>query len=159
MRIFVAVDLNEEIRRKIARFLEGVSGFSPEARWAPAESLDVTLKFIGEQKEEQVSVITQRLREIASPHMEIGFRTYGFFPTAKAPRVFWIGIQSGPELAELAARIDSALSELHIPREDRPYSPHLTLARAGGGSGSPKWRKSDGPNSTLAVLQNRLPPL
>jgi 2'-5' RNA ligase len=156
MRVFVAIDLEEEIREKILRFLEGVRGFSPDARWVRPESLHVTLKFIGEQKEEQVAAIAQRLRDVASNSMELRFHGYGFFPTAKAPRVFWIGIQSGPELAELAAGVDSALAELEIPREDRPYSPHLTLARAGGGSGSPKWRKGDGPNATFAVLQKRL---
>ena len=79
-------------------------------------------------------------------------------PTAKAARVFWIGIHAGPQLAELAASIDVATAELGIPREDRPYSPHLTLARAGAGrsSGSPKRRKGDGPNSTFAALEKRL---
>ena len=51
-----------------------------------------------------------------------------------------------------------ATAELGIPREDRPFSPHLTLARAGAGrsSGSPKRRKGDGPNATFAVLEKRL---
>ena len=78
------------------------------------------------------------------------------FPTAKAPRVFWIGIQAGPQLAELADSVDVAVAELGIPREERPFSPHLTLARAGGRSGSPKWRKGDGPNATFAALEKRL---
>ncbi len=87
---------------------------------------------------------------------EIRVSGYGFFPTAKAPRVFWIGIQAGPALAELAAQIDAAVAELGIPREERAFSPHLTLARGGGRSGDPKWRKSDGPNSVFVVLQKRL---
>ena len=61
MRIFIGIDLNDEIRGRIARFLEGVSGFAPEARWVRPESLHVTLKFIGEQKMEQVAAITERL--------------------------------------------------------------------------------------------------
>lgn len=156
MRVFVAIDLEEKIREKIARFLDGVRGFSPEARWARPESLHVTLKFIGEQTEEQVAAVTERLRGIAAKGMEIRFQGYGFFPTAKAPRVFWIGIEAAPELLELASTIDSALGELRIPPEDRAFSPHLTLARTGGGSGSPKWRTGDGPNSSFAVLQKRL---
>src|SRR5260370_1192888 len=65
---------------------------------------------------------------------------------------------AGPQLAELAESIDIAAAELGVPREDRPYSPHLTLARARAGrtSGSPKWRKGDGPNTTFAVLEKRL---
>ncbi len=156
MRIFVGIDLDEEIRGKIGRFLEGVSGFAPEARWVRPESLHITLKFIGEQKQEQVEAITHRLRQVHGRPVEIQVSGYGFFPTAKAPRVFWIGIQAGPALTELAAQIDAAVAELGIPREERPFSPHLTLARAGGRSGDPKWRKGDGPNSVFAVLQKRL---
>ena len=156
MRVFVGIDLDDEIRTKIARLLAGVCGFAPDARWVSPESLHVTLKFIGEQKPEQVAAITERLQLVKGKSAEIRFARHGFFPTAKAPRVFWIGIQAGPELAELASSVDSALAELQIPREDRPFSPHLTLARGSGGSGSQKWRKGDGPNSAFAELQKRL---
>jgi len=157
MRIFIGIDLDDAIRLKIARFLEGVSGFAPEARWVRPESLHITLKFIGEQKPEQVAAIGQRLRKIQSEPIEIGLSGHGFFPTAKAPRVFWIGIQAGPALANLAWQIDTAVNELGVPREERAFSPHLTLARAGGRSGDPKWRKGDKPNSVFATLQKRLP--
>jgi RNA 2',3'-cyclic 3'-phosphodiesterase len=156
MRIFIGIDLSEEIRTIISRFLDGVRGFAPDVRWVQPESLHITLKFIGEQKPEQVDAIRERLRRIEGPALEIRFAGHGFFPTAKAPRVFWIGIQAGSELATLAAHIDGAVAELGIPREERPFSPHLTLARTGGGSGAPKWRKGDGPNSAFAVLSTRL---
>lgn len=156
MRIFIGIDLDDEVRTKIARFLDGVQGFAPDARWVHAESLHITLKFIGEQKSEQVQAISDRLRQVEGRAIHIRLGGHGFFPTAKAPRVFWIGIQAGPEVAALAASIDAGVAELGIPREDRPFSPHLTLARRCGGSGSPKWRKGDGPNSTFAVLEKRL---
>ncbi len=156
MRIFIGIDLDEGIRGRIARFIEGVSGFAPEARWVRPESLHITLKFIGEQKEEQVEAITQRLRRVEFPPFEIQVSGYGFFPTAKSPRVFWIGIRTDKQLAHLACDIDSAVAEFGIAREDRPYSPHLTLARAGGRSGDPKWRRGDGLNSIYGVLQKRL---
>jgi len=160
MRIFIGIDLDDAIRKKIARFLEGVSGFAPDARWVSPESLHITLKFIGERKPEQVASIGLRLREIPSEPIEIALLGYGFFPTAKAPRVFWIGIQAGPPLADLASQIDKAASELGVPREGRAFSPHLTLARAGAHgrirSGDPKWRKGDKPNSVFATLQKRL---
>jgi len=158
MRIFIGIDLDPEVRARIERFLEGVEGFAPDARWVRPESLHVTLKFIGEQPPDRVEAITERLRRIESGAFEIRAARYGFFPTAKAPRVFWIGIHAGPQLAELAGSIDMATAELGIPREDRPFSPHLTLARASAGrsSGSPKRRKGDGPNATFAVLEKRL---
>ena len=158
MRIFIGIGLDEGIRGKIARFLEGVSDFAPEARWVRPESLHITLKFIGEQKAEQVEAIIQLLRRVESSPFEIQVSGCGFFPSAKSPRVFWIGIHSGPQLAELAGSIDMATAELGVPREDRPYSPHLTLARGGTGksSGSPKRLKSDRPNTTFAVLGKRV---
>jgi 2'-5' RNA ligase len=156
MRIFIGIDLDPEIRTRIARFVEGVSAFAPEARWVHSESLHLTLKFIGERKPEQVEAITERLERVERGAFEIRCTGYGFFPTAKAPRVFWIGIQTGPQLGELAQSIDMSTAELGIPREERPYSPHLTLARAGGRSGSPKWSSDDGPNSKFAVLEKRV---
>src|SRR5271154_2542268 len=133
MRIFVGIDLTSEMRARIEHFLEGVQGFAPKARWARPESLHITLKFIGEQPQSQVQAIVERLQRVESWAFEIRFRGHGFFPTAKAPRVFWIGIQGGPRLAELAETIDAATAELGIHGEGRPYSPHLTLARARGG--------------------------
>jgi 2'-5' RNA ligase len=156
MRIFVGIDLDPEVRARISRFLEGVQGFAPDARWVRPESLHITLKFIGEQPSERVEAVAERLRRVDGGECEIRAGGYGFFPTAKAPRVFWIGIHSGPQLAELAESIDMATAELGILREDRPYSPHLTLARAGGRSGSPKWRKGDAPNAKFVVLEKRL---
>lgn len=160
MRIFIGIDLDQEIRSKIVRFLEGVSGFAPEARWVHPESLHITLKFIGEQKPEQVAAIGQRLRQIESFACEIHVAGTGFFPTAKAPRVFWIGIHAGPALAELAKKIDTTVGELGIPCEERAFSPHLTLARAGAhgqrSSGDPRWRRGDKPNSVFAILQKRI---
>ncbi len=156
MRIFVGIDLDGEIRTKIARFLDGVRGFAPDARWVRPESLHITLKFIGEQKPESVATIREQLKKVDARAIQIQCTGYGFFPTAKAPRVFWIGIQAGPELAELAGKVDLATAELGVPREDRPFSPHLTLARGGAGSGAPKWRKGDGPNSTFTNLEKRL---
>jgi RNA 2',3'-cyclic 3'-phosphodiesterase len=156
MRIFVGIDLDPAVRSRISRFVEDVVGFAPDARWTHPESLHLTLKFIGEQKPERVEAIAERLRQITSSAFEICCSGYGFFPSAKAPRVFWTGIQGGLQLPALAESIDAGMAGLGIPREERPYSPHLTLARAGGGSGSPKWKGGDGPHAKFAELEKRL---
>jgi len=156
MRLFIALDIDDAIRGRIARFAEGVCNFAPDARWVHPESLHITLKFIGEQPEEAVDKIKQALTEVAGNPVDIQFRGYGFFPTAKSARVFWIGMEAGPKLAELAAVIDSKMATLGIPKEERAFSPHLTLARAGGGSGSPRRRKEDRPNRVFHLLQERL---
>jgi RNA 2',3'-cyclic 3'-phosphodiesterase len=155
MRIFVALDIDEAIRERIQRFLEGVRGFAPDARWVRPESLHVTLKFIGEKPAEAVEEIKHALSAIEARGMEITFRGYGFFPTPKAPRVFWVGIESGTRLAALAAAVDTATAALGVSKEEHPFSPHLTLAR-GGGSGAPRGRKGDGPNKSFQPLQEKL---
>jgi 2'-5' RNA ligase len=158
MRIFIGIDLDPDVRVRISRFLEGVESFAPDARWVRPESLHITLKFIGEQTPEQVAGITERLQKVECGAFEIRVGGYGFFPTAKAPRVFWIGIQGGTQLLELAERIDTATAELGIPREERVFSPHLTLARAGAGRrpGSLKRQKGDPATAIFAVLEKQL---
>jgi len=156
MRIFIALDIDEAIRQRIQRFMEGVSGFAPDARWVRPESMHVTLKFIGEKPIEVVEEIKRALSSIRSESVELTFRGYGFFPTAKAARVFWVGIESGSQLASLASAVDDATCALGIPKEDHPFAPHLTLARGGGRSGAPGRHKDDAPNKNFHRLQNKL---
>ncbi len=156
MRIFIALDIDDAIRGRIVRYLEGLQGFAPDARWVRPESMHVTLKFIGEKSEQSVGEIKQALMAIEASTVEIQFRGYGFFPTAKAPRVFWIGIEAGPQLASLAAKINEKVASLGIPKEEHAFSPHLTLARGGGGSASPRLPKKVGPNRSFQRLQEKL---
>jgi RNA 2',3'-cyclic 3'-phosphodiesterase len=134
MRIFIALDIDDAIRDRITRFMEGLHGFAPDARWVRPESLHVTLKFVGEKPPEFVEKIKQALSTVHDEAMDISFRGYGFFPGPKAARVFWIAIEAGPQLARLAKAVDETLFSLGIAKEEHVFSPHLTLARAGGRS-------------------------
>ena len=147
--------LTTAIRARLELFLDGVRGFAPDARWVRPESMHVTLKFIGWKSPEAVEAIKQALSAIRAGAFEISFRGYGFFPTAKSPRVFWIGIAAGLELAALAKSMDETTAALGVPKEEHEFSPHLTLARRGG-SGAPGWRKGDGANPVFQGLQKRL---
>jgi len=156
MRLFVALDIDEAIRERIARFVEGVRGFAPEARWVRGESMHVTLKFIGEVAAEGIGATQGALAGVRSDAVALEFRGCGFFPSSKSARVFWVGIQGGEELAGLAGSVDRALEMVGIARDKHAYTPHLTLARGAGGSGSPRWRKGDTENSQFAKLQEKL---
>ena len=156
MRLFIALDIDDQIRQRIGRFLEGVSEFSPDARWVRLESLHITLKFIGEQSPEIIPSLKKALDHVSVPPVDLTFSGLGFFPTPKSPRVFWIGIQAPPDLQKLAAAIDDATAQFDIPKEDRAFSPHLTLARKSGGSGSPRKQKDDRPNQDFQRLQKKL---
>jgi 2'-5' RNA ligase len=155
MRIFVALDIDDAIRQRIQRFMDGVSGFAPDARWVRPESLHVTLKFIGEKPPETVEEIKHGLEGIQSHSIEIKFQGYGFFPTATAARVFWVGIESGQELSNLAQAIDETTFALGIKKEEHAFSPHLTLAR-GGRSAAPIRQKEDTSKHKFHRLQEKL---
>ena len=161
MRLFVALDIDPSIRERMMRFVEGLHNCAPDARWMKPESMHVTLKFIGEQPDAAVEPIKQAMSKITGAVTEISFRGYGFFPTAKSARVFWAGIDAGPELAALASAIDEKLLAHGIPKEDRAFSPHLTLARGASASGSHRRNRQDQHNPTFHLLQEKvaaLPP-
>jgi len=156
VRIFIALDIGDAIRARISSFLDGVRNFAPDTGWARPESLHVTLKFIGEKPPESVEEIKRALAKIRTAPFELAFRGYGFFPTPKAARVFWIGIEAGSQLTKLATTIEDATATLGIPKEGHAFSPHLTLARRRGGSGAPRPDKGDVPNQAFQRLQQKL---
>jgi 2'-5' RNA ligase len=156
MRLFVGLDIDDTLRKPIGEFIDRVHELAPDARWVKSESLHITLKFIGEKTEKDTEEIKIALEGMRSAAFEITIGGYGFFPTSRAPRVFWIGIQAGPGLRGLAKAIDTGLARLSIPREQHEYSPHLTLARGSGHSGSPRRQRADRSNLRFELLQTKL---
>ena len=156
MRLFVALDIDEAIRERIRGFVNDLRALAPNVRWISPESLHITLKFIGEQPESKLSAIEAALAKVAAPSMRTSFSGFGFFPNAKSSRVFWIGVEAEAQLMRLAKRVEEALVPLGIEQEKRGFSPHLTLARDGGGSGAPGRQKGDRPNLSFAAVQRRL---
>jgi len=130
MRLFVAMDIPEEVRSSLAALAAKLRAACQNARWVRIDGLHVTLKFIGETSAEKTEKIKTALAAIPSrAPISINFRGLGFFPNHRRPRVLWAGIEANSELAELAAAVETALHPLDIAREERAFSPHLTLAR------------------------------
>ena len=130
MRLFVALEVPAAVRENLASLLQMLRAVSPQTRWVRPENLHVTLKFIGEVPQTKLAGIRDALSGVRSKQLvTLDFRGLGFFPNEKHPRVFWAGIVASPNLKTLAADIDGATEKLGIPREQRPFSPHLTLAR------------------------------
>jgi len=130
MRLFVALEIPSAVRENIAALLGSLRAISPHTRWVRPENLHLTLKFIGEVPEAKLAGIRSALAGVRSDQsMTIEFRGLGFFPNEKHPRVFWAGIEGGPNLKSLAAEVERAAETAGIPLEQRPFSPHLTLAR------------------------------
>jgi RNA 2',3'-cyclic 3'-phosphodiesterase len=133
MRLFIALDIPQDVRERISAYVERLRSLCPDARWARVDGLHVTLKFIGEVPEAKLSEITKALAEVKAGPFEVKFEGLGFFPSPKSPRAFWIGVQAGDGLPKLAEAVSAAMGSVGIAREDKAYSPHLTLARAGSG--------------------------
>jgi 2'-5' RNA ligase len=153
MRLFVGIDITDDIREGISKYIAGLQREFPSitAKWVRPESLHVTLKFIGESKGPEK--IKSVLNSIQAPSFEISIRQVGFF-TPRSPRIFWAEVQASEYLPLLAKTIDSALATVPIPRETQDYSPHLTLARVG--SGKPYGDPRDRNKPTFVTLRARV---
>lgn len=129
MRLFIAIDIDDEVRIKLADLL---ARFRPLARlnWTTADRMHITTKFIGEWPDDRLEEIKRTLASVGSPGaFEIEIRHLGWFPNSRHPRVFWAGVHGGAPLQALAHATEEAVFELGVAREERAYSPHLTLAR------------------------------
>jgi RNA 2',3'-cyclic 3'-phosphodiesterase len=130
VRLFVALDLREDVRQAIRGLIARLRPASPNARWVRPEGMHVTLKFIGHVPPEQLEPIRSALELIRSPQpVEMRFRGLGFFPNERRPRVIWCGIETSKNHGPLALAIERALEPLGIAAESRDFVPHLTLAR------------------------------
>ncbi len=130
MRLFVAIDIPDDVRRSVSALAAKLRPACKKARWVRIEGAHVTLKFIGEVSPEQAERIKAALSDVhVPPPVEIRFRGVGFFPNERRPRVLWAGVEAGPDLSALAAAGDTAFEPLGIAREQREFSPHLTMAR------------------------------
>jgi RNA 2',3'-cyclic 3'-phosphodiesterase len=136
VRVFVALDIPEDVRAALGTLVTRLRAAGqnilarPSARWARIEGIHVTLKFIGEIPPEKIEPVKAALARMPfSNSIAIKFRGVGFFPNERRPGVFWAGVEAGPELSELATAVEKSLEPLGIAKEQRTFSPHLTLAR------------------------------
>ena len=141
MRLFVALDLPDDIRLAVAGLIENLKRSIRGPCWARPEGIHITLKFIGEVREERVGPMVRALQSIAPlPSFELSFGGLGYFPSERRPSVLWAGIAAPPVLANLASAIESALEPLGVARETRDFHPHLTLSRLKSPAGVPQVR-------------------
>ena len=129
MRLFTGISLSPNV---VDRLSAAVETLRPTAylNWSPVENLHITCRFIGEWPEDRLPDLTRALGTftLAGP-IPIHISRFGFFPNPHHPHSFFAGVQSGPELSNLATAINRALLPLGLAPENRPYFPHVTLAR------------------------------
>jgi 2'-5' RNA ligase len=130
MRLFVAVDLPEEVREVLRKGLGHLKKDQPPARWVRPEGMHITLKFLGEQPPELVAGLDKALAGVLAGHspVTVSLGGGGFFPHERRPRVAWVGGQAAG-LEVWARAVEDAAASLGVEREARAFSLHLTLAR------------------------------
>lgn len=125
MRLFVAIDPPPDVRAALARLQEGVPG----ARWLAPETLHLTLRFIGEVDGGAVRDVSAALARVDTESFDLAIAGVGHFETGRRPHTLWAGVAPSEPLARLRRKVESALGEAGLPRDDRKFTPHVTLAR------------------------------
>lgn len=125
MRLFIAIELPDAVKRALA----GLRLDIPGARWVPAEQVHLTLAFLGEVEEAVLGRLAGELVRIQVTEFQLGFSGSSCFPDRRRPRVLWVGLEPEPHLTHLAAGVRAAVLACGISQEERPFSPHITLAR------------------------------
>ena len=125
MRLFIAIDIPSELQQALCRLRSDIPG----ARWVPDNQIHLTLAFLGEVEANALEELQRNLAKISVPCFQLHFKGTGCFPDRRRPRVLWVGLDPQPLLDGLAARVRSAVLSSGISQEERPFSPHITLAR------------------------------
>ena len=128
MRLFTGISLPETILYNLESFLAPLRPLA-NIRWSPAANLHITTKFIGDWPSERMPELAAALASLNSPAFELSLGGLGWFPNPQSPHVFWMGVHGGDALHDLAARTETVLAKLGCAKEQRAFSPHLTLAR------------------------------
>lgn len=138
IRAFIAVPLPLEVIERLKPPVEELRDLCRaeglEASWSRPEGWHLTLKFLGPVAADRIDPLLERLPACAERHHPFAIQLTGFgvFPSARRPRVLWIGLEpdeGAASLAELARSVEEVTIPLGHPSEERPFSPHLTVAR------------------------------
>jgi len=124
MRIFIAIELPENIKdylKEIQKDLSGIKG-------SLVKDFHLTLKFLGELEENKIEKIKEKLSEIKFDKFLVNLGKIGFFPTESYIRVVWIGIEPEEKITEVQKKVDEAMKEFGF-KDDFKFKSHLTLAR------------------------------
>lgn len=132
LRLFVAVDVPPHLLTAVEEAIAPYRSELTQARWVPRQNQHVTLKFIGWVADHHEGAVRARVEETAAAHgrATLSLEGFGCFPSRRRARVLWVGLADPARLLEaLAGGLDRAFEPLGVPREERSFVPHLTLAR------------------------------
>lgn len=145
MRLFVAINLPEGERQRIYEAAAPLRDAGMPFRWIPESNFHLTLKFLGEVRQETIPAIKKVLDKVtgSTRAFELDLSGFGAFPTIRRPRVMWLGVDPSPALRCLKQDLEWALADLGFDRETRAFHPHITLGRAEAEEGAGSFRGLD----------------
>jgi 2'-5' RNA ligase len=133
IRAFIAIDLSLEIHQRLNEVLENYRNqlVTLPIRWVAVTNIHLTMKFLGDVSLSNLNILTDMIQTEASGHhqFEISVGGSGAFPNNRQPRIIWIGVEAPQELVAIQNGIESVTARLGYEREERAFSPHLTLGR------------------------------
>ncbi|MCX7882050.1 MAG: RNA 2',3'-cyclic phosphodiesterase [Brevinematales bacterium] len=129
MRIFLAIDVDEECKRILAESLRPVQKKLQTLSWTTPEQWHITLAFLGEVTKEKVFTLQDELETIAISRFSLEIGGGGVFPHWGMPRVFWAGVSESEEMRLLYTSLWKVLEHEGFSPENRDFHPHVTLAR------------------------------
>ncbi|MBN2121034.1 MAG: RNA 2',3'-cyclic phosphodiesterase [Candidatus Omnitrophica bacterium] len=131
MRCFVAIKLSKEVKDEIVRIQNKLQPLELHAKWTEYENLHITLKFLGQIPEENITEAKEIVSGVSSlvKPFTLNFSKAGAFPSLGRPRVLWVGVEPDAEPVKIIEYLEEQFQKLSIPRETRPPHPHITLAR------------------------------
>jgi len=133
MRLFVAIHLGNEVGARLARELPALQQLAPGARWVGADSVHLTIAFLGHLPEEKVPSIEAAIDATAAESAPLRLRATGLggFGSVKHPHVLWVGLRGDVKsLENIKKALEARLEPIGYQPEKRDFHPHLTLARA-----------------------------
>jgi 2'-5' RNA ligase len=131
MRIFIGIKLDDTVLKEIEKFLKPFKKIASPIKWTKPENIHVTLKFIGEVSPDKYSRIETQLdnADFKTGSIILNIAGCGKFGKGRDMSIFWIGLDKNEKLEDLYNRIETTLKKAGIPKEERIFKPHLTVAR------------------------------
>ena len=133
IRAFIAIELDERIKRELARVQDRLKTAEADIKWVDTSSIHLTLKFLGDIQPEVLDDVERAIARTAARfthfHMDIG--ALGAFPDADKPRVIWASVTKRANyLHDMASRLTEELGDLASDDTTRSFTPHITLGRS-----------------------------
>jgi RNA 2',3'-cyclic 3'-phosphodiesterase len=137
IRTFLAIRPADHVIDEVAAMQAKLGDAGADVRWIARDSMHLTIHFLGDVREAELAEIERGLAEglAAVVPFDLECRGLGVFPNQKRPRVVWVGLD-GEGLERLAESVETVLSPLGFPPQERDFTPHITIGRVRSARGS-----------------------